>query len=763
MADGAVAGQGVNGDPTVPDSVTCTGAAEASPADAPPISPAASGTGATPPGRGARIARGADILLDAVVGALAAWTVVFHLARFTGLPRDGALIVWLITLMLAALMVRDGRLGFPSVPPAGTSGGVGPVAVVASLVVAAGLAWLDIDGLWWPAAWLVVVAVLALALRAVWKGGASRHLTDRTAMGATTGFGASAVLVLAVLAAVLSLVMVRPDQDDVFVVNRSAYVEAHAGAFPERDTIFSDEVLPVERPAVLPTSIEPLVGTVAARTPFSSAGLTYLGLAPLMAALGVLATWRLLRALGMRAPVLATWAGTLFLVLDGAVHGSFGNFFAGRSWQGKAVFLLLIVPTLWHHGQALGRNGSKRHLVIGGAAIVAGLGLTSSAAFIGPSVLVAAAAATALDAGQPRRIGRALLASLPTLLAGLYSLVAEPQRLDDVAARAGADAGSAVSSAARAVTRAGSVADTVGPAMGSVLARLDVGRLLDSGTEPVAMVRFVFGQGPAAFVALAAVLTAWAVVRDRGARLVLLAGPIVVMGFYMAPGVFDVLDKVGSADAVVWRSMWILPVPAMVGLVLAAPRAGIRAAQVVVPVVVLVGLLVVGTPIVSDQNRGAELVWPPSLDLPRPEQDSARVLIEMVGSGLVAGPEDVNFAVSVLSAEVRSVNPRTSYLQGRHVGPDFLADERRALTRALDTGELDFGDAIVRRALDGLAPDAICQRVPARDSAEVTGSSTSIGPGAVLDPDTDQVAFLLFDHGYLPGGMDATCVFWLRE
>ena len=691
-----------------------------------------SGTGATPPGRGARIARGADILLDAVVGALAAWTVVFHLARFTGLPRDGALVLWLITLMLAALMVRDGRLGFPSVPPAGTSGGVGPVPVVAALVVAAGLAWLDIDGLWWPVAWLVVVAVLALALRAVWKGGASRHLTDRTAMGATTGFGASAVLVLAVLAAVLSLMMVRPDQDDVFVVNRSAYVEVHAGAFPERDTIFSDEVLPVERPAVLPTSIEPLVGTLAARTPFSAAGLTYLGLAPLMAALGVLATWRLLRALGMRAPVLATWAGTLFLVLDGAMHGSFGNFFAGRSWQGKAVFLLLIVPTLWHHGQALGRNGSKRHLVIGGAGILAGLGLTSSAAFIGPSVLVAAAAATALDAGQPRRIGRALLASVPTLLAGLYALLAEPQRLDDVASGAG-----------------------------RVLAAIDIGRFLDSGTEPVAMVRFVFGQGPAAVVAIAAVLTAWAVVRDRGARLVLLAGPIVVMGFYMAPGVFDVLDKVGSADAVVWRSMWSLPVPAMVGLGLAAPRAGIRAAQVVVPVVVLVGLLVVGTPIVSGQNRGAELVWPPSLDLPRPEQDSARVLIEMVGSGLVAGPEDVNFAVSVLSAEVRSVNPRTSYLQGRHVGPDFLADERRALTRALDTGELDFGDAIVGRALDGLAPDAVCQRVPARDSAEVTGSSTSIGPGAVLDPDTDQVAFLLFDHGYLPAGMDATCVFWL--
>jgi len=129
----------------------------------------------------------------------------------------------------------------------------------------------------------------------------------------------------------------------------------------------------------------------------------------------------------------------------------------------------------------------------------------------------------------------------------------------------------------------------------------------------------------------------------------------------------------------------------------------------------------------------------------------------------VAGPEDVNFAVSVLNAEVRSVNPRSSYLQGRHVGPVFLAEERRALTLALDTGVLDFGDAIVGRALDGLKPDAVCQRVPAFDPDAATSPGTSIGPGAVLDPGGDQVAFLLFDHGYLPAGMDATCVFWLRE
>ena len=108
---------------------------------------------------GSRVARGADSALDAVVGALAAWTVVFHLARLFDMPRDAALVLWLVVLVLGAVLVRSGRPGFPSVPPAGSSGGIGPVAIVAALVVAAGLAWLDIDGLWWPPAWLVVLAV----------------------------------------------------------------------------------------------------------------------------------------------------------------------------------------------------------------------------------------------------------------------------------------------------------------------------------------------------------------------------------------------------------------------------------------------------------------------------------------------------------------------------------------------------------------------------------------------------------------------------
>ncbi|SVB87147.1 uncharacterized protein METZ01_LOCUS240001, partial [marine metagenome] len=48
------------------------------------------------PGAHDRAARWSDSLVDGSVAALAAWTMVFHLARWTGMPRDRALTVWLV-------------------------------------------------------------------------------------------------------------------------------------------------------------------------------------------------------------------------------------------------------------------------------------------------------------------------------------------------------------------------------------------------------------------------------------------------------------------------------------------------------------------------------------------------------------------------------------------------------------------------------------------------------------------------------------------
>ena len=658
---------------------------------------------------GDRIARGSDRTLDLVVGALAIWTVVFHLARLVGLTRDPAFGLWVLATVALAVLLARSTGGWASVGGHGSAGRIPPTPVVLGLATAAVLAFVQVDGLWWPLGWLALVGVLGAAAYSVRNGGSTPATTVRAALHRTSRTAAVSVLVLAGLAALLALVMVRPDLDDVFVVNRSAWVAANDTVFPDRDTIFSDDVLPVERPAALSTSVEALLGSAAAAGRVSAVALTHLGFGPLIAALAVLATWRLLRGLGARSAAAATWAGTLFLMLDGAVHGSFGNFFAGRSWQGKAAFLLLVVPTLWHHGAAYGRTGLRRHLLALAAGVVAGLGLTSSSVLVAPPVVLAAVAATALDAGEPRRIARSVAAAAPAVLAGCYALFAAPQRLGDAVA---------------------------------VLGFLDVRRFLDSGTEPIAMIRMVFGEGPAALVALVAALTAWAVVGSRGSRMLLLAGPVVVFGAFLAPGVLDVLDAAGEADAVAWRTLWVLPLPAMVGLVVTAGRPGVRAAPAVSAAVVLVFLLLVGTPITSSANRGTELVWPPVVDLPRPEVESARTLIYMAPvGGTVAGPADVDFAVSVLGVDVRAVNPRASYLRGRHAGRDFNALDRLTLTHALEHGYAEWGPEATARALDVLAPDVVCLRK---------------GRG-------HEVVDVLAAGGYVTAGVDDTCRFFIRS
>jgi hypothetical protein len=658
---------------------------------------------------GDRIARGSDRTLDLVVGALAIWTVVFHLARLVGLTRDPAFGLWVLATVALAVFLARSTGGWASVGGHGSAGRIPPTPVVLGLATAAVLAFVQVDGLWWPLAWLALVGVLGAAAYSVRNGGSTPATTVRAALHRTSRTAAVSVLVLAGLAALLALVMVRPDLDDVFVVNRSAWVAANDTVFPDRDTIFSDDVLPVERPAALSTSVEALLGSAAAAGRVSAVALTHLGFGPLIAALAVLATWRLLRGLGARSAAAATWAGTLFLMLDGAVHGSFGNFFAGRSWQGKAAFLLLVVPTLWHHGAAYGRTGLRRHLLALAAGVVAGLGLTTSSVLVAPPVVLAAVAATALDAGEPRRIARSVAAAAPAVLAGCYALFAAPQRLGDAVA---------------------------------VLGFLDVRRFLDSGTEPIAMIRMVFGEGPAALVALVAALTAWAVVGSRGSRMLLLAGPVVVFGAFLAPGVLDVLDAAGEADAVAWRTLWVLPLPAMVGLVVTAGRPGVRAAPAVSAAVVLVFLLLVGTPITSSANRGTELVWPPVVDLPRPEVESARTLIYMAPvGGTVAGPADVDFAVSVLGVDVRAVNPRASYLRGRHAGRDFNALDRLTLTHALEHGYAEWGPEATARALDVLAPDVVCLRK---------------GRG-------HEVVDVLAAGGYVTAGVDDTCRFFIRS
>ena len=181
------------------------------------------------------VVRWSDRLLDGSVAGLASWTVVFHLARWTGAGRDGALGLWLVVVAGWAVL----RLLRPAGPEVPVPSSDGPVPDVRWLVgglaaVAALVAWVDVDGLWWPVLWAGLALLLLVAVRRSLPSAQSPSIGAEPSPAVPSRAAAVAVLGLALVMAVLSLVMVRPDQDDVFVVNRSTWIAEHDAAFPER-------------------------------------------------------------------------------------------------------------------------------------------------------------------------------------------------------------------------------------------------------------------------------------------------------------------------------------------------------------------------------------------------------------------------------------------------------------------------------------------------------------------------------------------------
>lgn len=656
----------------------------------------------------------AAVLLDGCMVALGLWTVVFQFAVHLGVSRDIALGAWLLLALVAYWVGRSvhgvTRVAFD---PARRSS-VGLPLVGAAAVLAGILTFAEPSGRGWPLTWLVALLVFGAGVqRSLRRGeagsGEEVHGTDSGAKGVPV-----AILVLALLAAVLSLVMVRPDRDDVYLMNRAAWVEEHAGEFPTRDTIFSDDVLPIQRPSGPQTAFEPLLGAVSARLPWSAAQVGYLGVAPLVAALAVVALWRLLVTLGARAPTLACWVGMAWLVVDGATHRSFGNFAMGRSWQGKVILLVLVVPTLWHHALAFGSSGRRMSLVLLGASSLAAVGLSSTAMLVVPPVVLIGVAAGAITQGRPLRLAASMAALLPPGIAAVWTIASEPQRLE---------------------------------ALGPVLAFLDGIFSVDVEVEPATLVGAVFGDGVEAMVPLMAVGVGAIVLERAVGRLAMALAGLGVFGVAFAPGVLDIVSDVAGSESVLWRLLWILPVPALVGaaataiprLRLPGPLRQVEGLTAPVGVIVLVGLA--GMPITCAANRGADLVWPPRLELPWPDQHSAAILADLAPEGsLVAGPGTVDFSVSVLTSRVKAANPRPHYLQGRHVGEDFHASSRLLLSRAMDGATTSADATALRQALQDLEPEALCHRP---DAEAVVGT-------------------VLEQEGYERVDEDGFCVFWTR-
>jgi hypothetical protein len=613
--------------------------------------------------------RVADGLLDGAVVLLASWTVVYHASLLIGLGSTAALAVETLVLLAGAVVWmrrRRARSAAPADQGESTVSGVplrwdraavvtAVAAAVAALAMAIDLPWLLV----WPA-WLVAgVAgtVCALARLRGSDGHAARA-------GAPSLVEACVVVVCTLGLTGFSLVIMRPNPDDLFYVNWSQWVAAH-GEFPLRDTLYSDLGYPLANwPPV--ASYDGLTGALAHLFGTSAGNVVYIAVPPVAAALAVLAIWRLLRAWRVEHRTVALVAALAFLFLDGtASYATPGNLFATRLWQGKVILACVLVPLLLVHLLRQAERPSRSRVAFLFLCGTAAVALSTTAIFLVP--VVAAAGAAPLARSRPRAALAAFVAaSAYPVGAGLVTLALGGRSADDFGIRR------------------------------------------QYRFDPSWFGHQVFLTGPMALLAVGAVLLGALLVPHPAAR-VTTGVSVVLVGLTLIPGFTRVTYDVIGIGPTLWRLTWVLTLGPLVGAGASwvAGRLRDRRAAAGTGVLGAALLALFGSPIwaadtVSSFAEPAH--WQRG---PGSRAATAWLVSQVEPPATVLAPDGLSITVVVTQTDVKVVAPRDYYLDYLRDDPTFHYDDRLLLTRFANA-DPTAATPEVAPALDRLDVGAAC-------------------------------------------------------
>ncbi len=628
-----------------------------------------------------RTARLVDGITDGLTVLFAVWTVVYHVGLLVRPPTSALVVVWLLAGTAACALYGARRAWWDApVRPAGRTGRApakAPPRALAAVAVAAGIAagtgaGLHSSGVPWWCAW--APGIVSAAASAAWvvrrhraeppgarepgarEPGPGRDRTLRgTPLALLTGAGF----------ATASLFIVNSDGDDAYFVSRSVATAA-TGEIPLKDVIFTPgtaDPIAGEPPV---SSIEVLAGAVARLSGIPGASFVWYLVLPLVAFLAVWAVWRLARAWAPRNAVLCFAVASVYLLWTGTSAASLGSFHLLRMWQGKAMLVSVLVPLLFVYLTRWAERRSRTDFALLAAAGIAAVGLTSSAAFVVPLVVGAAALALAA-AGRVR-----------TALGACVAL-AYPVGSGIVVTLFHADTG---------------VTGTVHDAPGSW--------------------RWVLLQSALGVLAGCALWLAPATAR-RGVPALIAAGVAAALTALIVPGVLEAAADASGAGQVLWRTMWLVPAPVLIGLLatvripVPGRRAAVRASAAAAPAAALVIAIVAGgTPVWSNEN-GSIVASRPSWKVNAYAVGVTRDVLGLAGPGsTVLMPTGFMRVVPLLTVRTQAVNPNGHYLEILPV-PSQVIDDREVLTEAVRRRYGPKPDAeAVKAALGRVGVDVAC-------------------------------------------------------
>lgn len=282
----------------------------------------------------------------------------------------------------------------------------------------------------WSAFWAGSVVMLALAAYSIRD---CTELEDGD-LSSLSRAGKVWIVVLCIAAALLTLAVSRSDLDDAYYVAVAAFTASHPHApLLGTDPMFGEHGWPLLFPSYRFSAYEPLAGAIAYALNLPAMDVMYRALPPFSAIAMVGAIF-----FCTRETVPRHWisAGTLVLALMlllGEEHRSAANFGFVRAFQGKALFLWIMVPTIFGLSfRYASRRGKPFDLFLLVCAQVASIGLSNYAILGAP--LAGAVAATSAAPPFSRTTARRWLALGATTLVALPYLAFVALRSHDASA-----------------------------------------------------------------------------------------------------------------------------------------------------------------------------------------------------------------------------------------------------------------------------------------------------------------------------------------
>ncbi len=512
----------------------------------------------------------------------------------------------------------------------------------------------------------------------------------------------------AAASAAFAAITYRPNSDDHYYLNLSTYIYEH-GVIPTRDTVLSNQIYTGYARG---SSWEVMWGAFGSLVHVAPATLLYVIWVPFAAALGVSALAVLFDAFGVRHLKTALITSSAFLIFDGASGYTFGNYQATRIWQGKCFYLAVLIPLLIAFAIKLLTNFTIRDAAILSAITVASVGATTST-FVTATPILAAGLLIALFT---RKTYSVIALGIPILYSLCEALLFRSAR------------NSEVSSLGYQIAGIGTQVKTV-----MVATKLHPPTAYDLLTA-------IAHPGWHAGLFAVAIVLGWLGIRVQAGRL-LIAMCLGMVGIIFLPGMHQFILNATSSNPIGWRFMWMVPIPALIGVGgstlmggIANPNADSSQGKILagawLALVVLLPMTI-GTPtwkVAPGEINQAFLSKPTHLRVFKGSTETAEILKKIAHrEDIVLASNGISSSLAATTTKYYTVAPRAAYALNALVRfPEAQPLARVELGQwATNASTSGVSDETLAKDLSLVHVDIVC--LTPDEQAHYIGLMTSLG------------------------------------